>query len=149
LHQLALKKDCDSTLISNLIGAQSLQRENINSKDSEGKSPIIIAIEQKNVNFLNIVSSSTSIFIQNDEIFTKAIITSFKDATIEWKVLLLKFISSNLRHLSDHQKSLLLKRNKQGINELIDLVYICQDMDAEDDDLVLPSYASNGENIIK
>jgi hypothetical protein len=132
-----------------LIGAQSLQRENINSKDSEGKSPIIIAIEQKNVNFLNIVSSSTSIFIQNDEIFTKAIIASFKDASIEWKVLLLKFISSNLRHLSEHQKSLLLKRNKQIINELIDLVYICQDMDSEDDDLVLPSYASNGENIIK
>jgi hypothetical protein len=132
-----------------LIGAQSLQRENINSKDSEGKSPIIIAIEQKNVNFLSIVSSSTSIFIQNDEIFTKAIIASFKDASIEWKVLLLKFISSNLRHLSEHQKSLLLKRNKQIINELIDLVYICQDMDSEDDDLVLPSYASNGENIIK
>lgn len=63
LHLLAAKSELDEAekqMLGIFLEIGSLQRANLFQKDHEGREPLAIAIESKNVDFIKIIAGSTA-----------------------------------------------------------------------------------------
>jgi ankyrin repeat protein len=51
------------SILKSLIGEKSLLKEVLNSRDFEGKTPVMLAIQHGNFDFLDAISENKNIFI--------------------------------------------------------------------------------------
>jgi ankyrin repeat protein len=66
LHQLVFHPTIPLSIVKSLIGDNSLLKEVLNSRDFEGKTPVMLAVKHGNFAFLDAISESKSIFIKDD-----------------------------------------------------------------------------------
>jgi hypothetical protein len=93
LHQLVFHPAIPSSILKSLIGEKSLLKEVLNSRDFEGKTPVMLAIQHENFAFLDAISESKSIFIKDDQYLSQALSKAFASQEIEGKVKILKFFA--------------------------------------------------------
>ena len=73
LHQLVFHPAIPLSIVKSLIGKSSLLKEVLNTRDFEGKTPVLLAIQHGNFAFLDAISESRSIFIKDDQYLSQAI----------------------------------------------------------------------------
>jgi ankyrin repeat protein len=73
LHQLVFHPAIPLSILKSLIGENSLLKEVLNTRDFEGKTPVMLAIQHGNFAFLDAISESSSIFVKDDQYLSQTI----------------------------------------------------------------------------
>jgi hypothetical protein len=104
LHNLAEDPNCDVELLKELISESSILRECINSRNTDGFTPVMLAIKFENLRFLDTVQDCPSLFIKMDqrwsEVINSKMRTEKNKVKLETKIRILKFIASNIKSIS-------------------------------------------------
>ena len=71
LHQIAVDPACDKELLNEVTNEHSLIRECLNSRNVYGLTPVMIACQQSNFNFLDALKGNKFLFVRVDQMFSE------------------------------------------------------------------------------
>mmetsp|Transcript_9927 Transcript_9927/g.9825 ORF Transcript_9927/g.9825 Transcript_9927/m.9825 type:complete len:85 (+) Transcript_9927:79-333(+) len=84
---MALDHYIDPTLVVRLSAEDSMQKQNFNTRDNNGRTPLLLGIDHGNMNFLQALLSSNKWLYINDDVKLTMIMERFmKDREVGQKV---------------------------------------------------------------